>query len=125
MSHPHFVKKCAECQTVMAQCRCATPMKALEWSLCDDCIVMGKPEKPKPEKPTYVKGWVEEIECFPNFESGQTRTRVKIHFLDATDITLTYTQGDQRYYFLQEHMREGKPVYLAPNFLLKEEHAHE
>lgn len=158
MSHTHFVKQCAECQTVMSQCRCMSPDKTIEWSLCDECIATGKPAacnheivkcseckdvlsnceciasdkiiKPSMEwvvcdackkKLIYIKGYVHEIECTPNLESQQVRIRAEIHFLDATDITLKYTQGDQRYDFLQEHMMQSAPVYLAPNFLLKEE----
>lgn len=39
----HKVKKCKECKTVIEQCRCMSPNKTVEWSVCDLCKAKATP----------------------------------------------------------------------------------
>lgn len=36
MSTDHFIMKCRECKTILAQCRCIGK-KEIKWSLCEKC----------------------------------------------------------------------------------------
>ena len=45
----HFIKKCKVCQVVMAQCRCPSPDKEIQWDVCAKCAKATEPYRMLPE----------------------------------------------------------------------------
>ena len=50
----HFKRVCRKCGRVIAQCRCITPNKPIEYALCDECMApenVGLADKVREEQP--------------------------------------------------------------------------
>jgi hypothetical protein len=33
----HYIIKCKKCDTIMGQCRCASPSKSVRYEICENC----------------------------------------------------------------------------------------
>lgn len=38
MTIKHFIRKCEFCRKVIAQCRCPSLDKKIEWGVCHECL---------------------------------------------------------------------------------------
>ena len=64
----HFIKKCKECDKTIAQCRCPSPNKSIEYATCENCLK--KPKDDEGHKGTIVEFPVKCIECQREISEG-------------------------------------------------------